>query len=181
MRTLKVLFWEFLQNIPIFTGFAWAFDFLTRGKPWIALALAVAGGTCGAILISLTESKKVPGHKESLPVLLTNILAITTFIFAMVVYFRTKGTTWQTDIILGILGGAGLAGLQSLAAKKKIDTRHCIALGFASTLAIIGIRILLNTGWSVWLDIFSITVLATVIIGLIDYMPGIFRSGEALK
>jgi len=181
MRFIKVFFWEFLQNIPIFTGFAWAFDFLSRGKPWNTLAFAVAGGTCGSILIALTESRKAAGHKETLPVILANILAITTFILAMVVYFRTKGTTWQTDVILGSLGGASLAGMQSLAAKKKIEARHCLALGLASALAIIGIRSLLNAGWSIWMDILSMTILATLIISLIDYMPGIFHFGESLQ
>jgi hypothetical protein len=174
MRFMKVFFWEFLQNIPIFTGFAWAFTSLARGKPWIALAFAVAGGIFGSIVIALTESRKAAGHKETLPVVLANILAITTFIFAIVVYLSTKSTNWRTDLFLGSLGGAGLAIMQGLAAKKKIEARHCIALGLASALAIVGIRILLNAGWSVWLDILSMTLLATLIISPIDYMPGFF-------
>jgi hypothetical protein len=181
MRFLKIFFWEFLQNIPIFTGFAWAFDSRMRGKPWIALACAVAGGICGAILIALTESKKVPGHKETLPVVLTNILAITAFIFALVVYLSTKGTNWFTDLLLGSLAGTSLGLLQSMAARKKIDARHCVALALASALAILGIRILLNAGWSIWMNVLSTTILATLIISLIDYIPGGITPGESLE
>ena len=181
MRFLRIIFWEFLQNIPIFTGFAWAFDARLRGKPWIALACAIAGGTCGSILIALTESRKAAGHKETLPVVLANVVAITAFIFAMVVYLSTKGTNWITDLILGCLGGAGLGMMQSLAAKKKIEVRHCIALGFASALAIIGMRVLLNAGWSVWMDVLSMTILVTLIISLIDYMPGNLKSRQSLN
>jgi hypothetical protein len=181
MRFLKIFFWEFIQNIPIFTGFAWAFDSRIQGKPWNALACAGVGGISGAILIALTESRKVPGHKEPIPVVLINILAITAFIFALVVYLGTQGTNWFTDLLLGSLGGAGLGLLQSTAGRKKVDVRHCLALALASALAIIGIRILLNAGWSIWMNALSTTVLATLIICLIDYMPGGNAPGKSLE
>jgi hypothetical protein len=172
MRFLTICLWECLQNLPIFTGFTCAFGALAKGSAWGTLAWAVAGGVCGATLIALTESRKTPGHQESLPVALSNALAITVFIFAIVVYLTTRGTNWWTDLMLGSLGGAGLAAMQSVAARKKIDLRHCVALGVASAVVIAGIRILLHTGWPVWLNVLCMTLLASLIISLIDYLPG---------
>jgi hypothetical protein len=171
MRFLRIFLWEFLQNLPIFSGFTCAFDALARRQAWFALAWSVAGGVCGALMIALTEARKTAGHKESPPVTLANALAVTVFIFTIVVYLNTRGTFWLTDLVLGSLGGAVLAALQSLAARKKPDLRHAIALGLASAAAIACIRILLHAGWPVWLHILLITLLATGIISLIDYMP----------
>lgn len=173
MRFLTVYLWECLQNLPIFTGFTCAFGALAKGDAWGTLAWAVAGGGCGATLIALTESRKTPGHQERLPVVLANTLAITAFIVVIVVYLTSRGTNLLTDLILGSLGGAGLAAVQSLAARKKIDLRHCAALGAASAFGIAGIRVLLHTGWTFWLNILFMTLLASLIITLIDYLPGL--------
>jgi hypothetical protein len=171
MNFLKILFWEFLQNLPILTGFTFAFKFWQQDRLWIAIACIVAGGTAGAVLIALTEARKQAGYQEPRAVLLANIVSITMIIFLTVVYLAAHWSNWLTDLAIGALGGAGLGIVQSLAARKRINGVHCVALGIASPLVLICIRWLLNIAWPVWANILSLSFLATVIISIIDYLP----------
>jgi hypothetical protein len=175
MNFLKIIFWEYIQNLPVLAGFAWAFDLWQRGQPWIAFACVAAGGLTGAILIALTEARKQAGYKEPRAVLLTNIVSITTIMFVMMIYLTVRWSSWLTDLMIGVFSGIGLGIAQSLAARKKINVLHCIALGVASPLVLICIRWLLNTGWSIWIIISLICLLATLIISFIDYAPDEFN------
>jgi hypothetical protein len=176
MNFLKIIFWEYLQNLPVLAGFAWAFDLWQHGRPWIALACVAAGGLAGAVLIALTEARKQAGYKEPRAVILANIVSITAIMFVMLIYLNVRWSSWLTDLIIGAFGGIGLGMVQSLAAKKKINVLHCIALGIASPLVLICIRWLLNTGWSIWINISLTCLLATLIISFIDYAPDEFNS-----
>ena len=177
MRFLIVIFWEFLQNLPIFAGFVLAFDFWQKGNAWLALASILVGSILGSIMIALTESRKVAGHREPLSVLLTNIVVMATIMFALLAYLSAGWSGWLTDLLIGGLGGVTLGMAQSLAAKKKIGIRHCIALGLAAALVIIAVRVLLNVGWPIWVNVLSITILATLVISFIDYSPERKKSG----
>ena len=173
---LKILFWEYLQNLPVLTGFAWALAFWQKGRFGIAVACLVAGGIAGAVLIALTESRKQVGYREPPAVLLTNILGITLIMFVMAVYLTTHWSSWLTDLAIGALVGTGLGIAQSLAARKKINLVHCLALGIASPLVLICIRGLLSAGWSIWVNTLLMCLVATLVISLIDYAPDEFQS-----
>ena len=171
MNFLKVIFWEFVQNLPALAGFAWAIDLWQKGRFGVAIAYIAAGGAAGAVLIALTEARKQAGYQEPRAVLLANIVSIPIIMFVLVVYLTARWSSWLTDLAICVLGGIGLGIVQSLAAKKKINAVHCIALGIASPLVLICIRWLLNTGLSIWVNILLMCLLATLIISLIDYMP----------
>lgn len=178
MSFLKVIFWEFIQNLPVLAGFAWAFDLWQQGEFWAAIACVALGSLAGSALIALTEARKVAGHREPPAVLLANIIGMTVIALGMVAYLSAHWSSWLTDLAVGAAGGAGLGIVQSLAARKKVDLRHCLALGLAAPLVLVLVRWLLNTGWPVWVNILCMTALATVIIALIDYTPKKSSSGR---
>jgi hypothetical protein len=175
MEFLKVIFWEYLQNLPLIAGFCWAFDLWQEDRFWAAISCIAVGGVAGAVLIALTESRKQAGYQEPRAVLLANIVSFSIIMFVMVVYLTARWSSWLTDLAIGALVGIGIGIVQSLAAKKKINIVHCIALGITSPLVLIGIRWSLNIGWSIWVNILLMCLLATLIISLIDYAPDKFN------
>ena len=168
---LKVLFWEYLQNLPIFAGFVWGYDLWSQGRQELAVLCMAAGSLTGAALIALTESRKKAGHREPVAVLIGNSIVMTMIMLVMVAYLSAHWSNWLTDLLIGILAGAGLGALQSLSAREKISLRHCIALGSASPLALISIRLILGLGWPDLVNILASAFLATLIIGFLDYAP----------
>jgi len=176
---LSVFFWEYLQNLPIFAGFIWGYVLWSQGRQELAVPCLIAGSLAGALLIALTESRKSKGHREPALVVIANGAGMAVIMVAMVGYLSALWSSWLTDLLIGVLAGVGLGALQSLAAREKISLRHCVALGSASPLALIAIRLILKIGWSTWANILAAALLATLIIGFLDYAPKsskLFRS-----
>jgi hypothetical protein len=178
MEFLKVLFWEYMQNLPIIAGFCWALGFWQTGWTWAAILCILAGATGGAVLIALTEARKQSGYKEPKAVMLMNLSGMTLIMFIIVLYFSARWSNWLTDLLLGAVCGAGLAIAQSLAARKRINKVHSLALGIASPLILLAFRGLLGLGWPVWINALSVCLLATLVISLIDYSPWEPSAGE---
>lgn len=172
---LKIIFWEYLQNFPILAGFVWAFEFWQKGQAWQAVLCIGAGSILGALTIALTEGQKQIGYREPLSVMVANIAGLTAIMFVMLIYMAALWSNWVTDLCIGVLCGIGLGIVQSFSAKKIINVIHCLALGIASPLLLLCIRWLMNADWSVWIDVLLLTLLATVIIGIIDYAPDEFN------
>lgn len=179
MGFLKVLFWEYLQNLPILAGFFWAVDSWQAGRFWIAILCMLAGGMASAVLIYLTESRKQLGYQEPKTVLLMNMAGMALLVFVIVLYFSARWSTWLTDLAIGVLCGLGLGISQSIAARKKINVVHALALGIASPLILILIRWSFINDWPIWMSIFLTSLLATLVIGLIDYAPDEFQPDPA--
>jgi hypothetical protein len=171
MGFLRVIIWEYVQNLPIVASFAWALDLWQQRSPWLAILCVAAGAAATSILIALTERKKVSGHREPPAVLLANIATIFMIVLAIVVYLSAPWSTWLTDLVIGALGGVELGVVQSLAAREKVGVRHCLALGLAGSMLLVLVRLLLRTGWPVWANGLTLSVLATLVISLIDYTP----------
>jgi hypothetical protein len=178
MKFLKILFWEYIQNLPVLVGFAWAMRFWQKGNSIFAITCLFIGGATGAILIAVTESKKQAGYREPTAVLLVNIFGITILMFIVLVYLLAPWSSWWTDIMIGIVLGIGLAVVQSQAARKKINIAHSIALGIASPLILVCFRWLADAGWSIWLNIFLMSLLATLVISTVDYAPDEIKASK---
>jgi hypothetical protein len=176
---LKVLIWEYVQNLPILAGFFWALVSWQADRFWVAILYMLAGGTGSAVLIYLTESRKQSGYQEPKSVLLMNLVGMTILVFAIVLYFSARWSTWMTDLVIGVLCGAGLGILQSLAARKKINVVHAIALGIASPLILAFIRWMSDASRPIWASALLTCLLATLVIGLIDYAPDEFQPDPA--
>ena len=175
---LSVFFWEYLQNLPIFAGFVWGYTLWSQGRQELAVPFLVAGSLAGALLIALTESRKISGHREPASVVIANGAGMAVIMVGMVGYLSAHWSNWLTDLLIGVLAGVGLGALQSLAAREKISLRHCVALGSASPLALIAFRLLLRIGWPNWVNILGTALLATLIIGFLDYAP---KSSELFR
>lgn len=169
MKLARIIFWEFLQNLPIVAGFMYALRLWRQELPWAAIAIAIVGSSLGAVTIALTESKKTPGHREPLPVLLTNALILTVVMVVVVIYFPASWSGWISDILIGVLAGTGLSAAQSWAAKEKVGLRHSFALGISASLALLGIRWITNMDFPFITSSLLILAPVTLIIGLIDY------------
>ncbi len=171
MEFFVILFWEYVQNLPVLAGLAFAFQLWRQGQFALAVTCLAVGGTAGAVLIALTEARKQAGYREPKAVVLANILGFTILTFLILVYLHAAWSNAWSDVLIGVSGGAGLAILQSLTARKKINWIHCLALGIASPLVLFCIRQLLYAAWPIWAMILSLTALATLVISIVDYLP----------
>ncbi len=171
MKFAQTILWEFLQNLPMFTGFMLAFRLWQTGQCALSILCMAAGSLAGALIIRYTEKFIVAGHVEPWRVVLTNTAVITVLMGGGVLYISTRYSSWATDLALGFLFGFGLSAAQSLSAAEKISLRHCLALGSAFVLALAGIRWLFIEKWPVWMNSLLITFTATLVICLIDYGP----------
>jgi hypothetical protein len=173
VRLWRALFWEFVQNIPFVTGFILAISLWQQGEwsGWgAAIACIAVGSIVGSLLIRATESKIVAGHREPLRVVVANIAAMTVLMTAAVAYLSASWSSWGTDVLVGAVAGVALGIVQDLAAGNRIGVRHCVALGCAAPLALIGVRVLVAT-LPALANILIVTTVLTLIIGLIDYGP----------
>ncbi len=174
VRFLNALAWEFFQNIwgvVFFVAAVWLWSRANRGK---ALVCIVAVGVASAGAIYLTEAIK-SGHQETLLLLLANIVSMTLLPMLIVPYLsrEARWSSRKTDVLVGLLAGAGLAIAQKLAdpASPWIGVAvHAVALGAAAAMVLISVRGLkvktlpAALGWAA-----LIATAMTLIIGLIDY------------
>jgi len=178
MRFLQAAGWEFVQNLPLVAGFVVALELGRQGEWGAAIAGVAAGGVAGAVVIRITEPRIVAGHREPWRVTAANAIAMTVLMAALVAYLSASWSGWATDLLVGALAGVALAMVQDLAAGESIGARHCIALGSAGPLALIGIRALVAT-LPLLVNVLVITVVLTLIVALIDYGPLAATQGRA--
>lgn len=167
----KILFWEFLQNLPLMAGFGLALTLGQRDQWLLAAGCMAVGGALGTGVIALTESRKVPGHREPWQVMALNFVGMTTLGLAITAYFLASWGNLFIDALIGIAAGMMLGIGQSLAAREPIGWRHCLALAVAFPWPLMGLRGLMRLGLPVAANILILTLLITVVIGLIDYGP----------
>jgi hypothetical protein len=173
IKFLRTIFWEFIQNLPLITGGLVALNLWQQSRWGAAIVWVVAGSIIGAFTIRLTESKIVESGREPWRVTITNIVVMSALAFILIVYLLAQWSSWQTDLLFGVLAGAGLAIVQDLAAGERIGLRHEIALGLSMSITLIGVRVLV-TALPILVNILIITMIMTLMISLIDYSP-LFR------
>jgi hypothetical protein len=172
MKFFRVIFWEFVQNLPLVIGFVLAFQFW-KNEQWSGVLVAVIGSSIlGPITIRATEPKKIHlDHHPPVRVLATNILVMALLMTGLIAYLLAPWSNWMTDVLVGILAASLLGTAQSVAAKEPISLRHCAAFAFAFPLALISFRTLLAFDRPAWENILIITSIITLIISVVDYGP----------
>lgn len=176
MKFFRVIFWEFIQNLPLVTGFVLAFQFWEQRQWNGALAAVLGSSLLGPLTIRMTEPKKIGlDQRAPLRVLATNILVMALLMAGLIAYLLAPWSNWMTDVLVGILAASLLGTAQSVAAKEPISLRHCAAFAFAFPLALISFRTLLAFDRPAWENILIITTLITLIISVVDYGPPYFR------
>jgi hypothetical protein len=168
VKLIRILFWEFAQNILPVSGFVVALELDQQGRWGLAIGCIVAGGLAGAAAIYLTESRITASHREPIRVLVTNAVMMVALMITLGLYLSAGWSGWQTDLVVGMVVGAGLGAAQSLAAGEPIGIRHCAALAFSLPLVIIGIRVFVRV-LPVLACILLVTAFFTVVVTLVDY------------
>lgn len=176
VRFLKIVFWETLENIPLFLGFLLAIKFRSDSL-LVAFICLVIGTTLGSGLIHFTEIKKY-SNQPSLKETLTNFLVFTFMAVPFIFYFSTVDvwwSNWVTDLGLGIISGGGIALSESWGwnnAKVSTVRTHAISMAIAATLLFMGIRILHPLPLGIVLSAgLGLTLVVSIIISRIDYWP----------
>lgn len=164
----RVLFWEFIQNLPFLAGFILGFR-LWNGNRWIAAIIClVVGSALGSLVIHATESKIVEGHREPVQVTIANTLIILASMFVLVLYLSAGWGSWKTDLLAGGVVGVVIGAVQSLAAREPLSISHCVAFACSMALAIICMRVFVTTLPAV-AAILVLTTIITLAIVLLDY------------
>jgi hypothetical protein len=173
----KVVFWEFVQNLPLVAGFLFGLDFWQESRGWLALACMLAGSLSGSMLIWATESRIVTGHREPLRVVVTNVVVMVLLMLLAAAYLSARWSSVWTDLVIGLVGGALLGVAQDLVAHSPIGAGHCAALALAFTLGLVGVRLLV-ANLPIVVNVLIITVVVTVAVWLVDYGP--FRASHSV-
>lgn len=165
---LKVIFWEFIQNLPLVGGFITGLEFWQQGR-WGTAGICVAlGSVLGSLIIRFTESKITKGQREPWRVTIANIAVMTLLMLLATAYLSARWSSWITDIVFGIAGGTIVGIVQGVAAKERIGIGHCVALGIAGAIGLVGIRALTDT-LPLEAGILIVTIVVTLIVVLVDY------------
>lgn len=170
----NALFWEFLQNLPVITGFVSAVWLWSRRERAKAIGCAVAGSIVGALVIRFTEVL-ASGGRESIAVTLVNVSTFGLFQIAFSAYFGAQKwwSNWKMDLALGGLCGALLAIAQGIASPQAplvSIVLHSVSLALAGGLVLVGIRSL-NKRPLLPALLYALLIVAamTIVIGIIDY------------
>jgi hypothetical protein len=167
-RWLRVLGWEFVQNLPLVAGFMLGLALWQVGRAGPAAACIVAGSVIGSLVIWATESRIVAGHREPARVVLMNVGVLAGLMLLLAAYLAAAWSRWWTDLLFGVAGGIALGVAQDLAARSPISPVHCTAMALAFSLALVSIRGLAGA-LPLAANVLLITAFATAIIGLVDY------------
>jgi hypothetical protein len=176
LRFLTVLFWEYVQNVPVVLGFAlavwyWARD--ERGRAGVAMG---AGAVLGALIIRYTEALKIGRpYMEAWSVTLVNVVGFGMMLLLFTLYLgREAGwSNRRIDLALGALAGGGFALAQGLAAPNAPligVVLHSVSLAVAAATVLVMLRqVKEQTLRRAVGSALLATAVMTVIISVIDY------------
>jgi len=180
MRFFQVIFWEFVQNLPLVVAFFVAVWLWAQNRKPFAIICMLTGSVTGALVIRFTESHISGKVIERVEVTLINIVVIGFAMILCTAYLASENrySNWKLDLILG--GGVGilLSTAQGLATPgiATIDwIFHCLAFTITLPLALMSIRAskARDLPSSLVISIF-VTFFMSVTISLIDYTEFLF-------
>ena len=164
-----VLFWEFLQNLPLGIGFIigghfWGFSTV------FSIGLMIFCGICSGLIIRVTEKRIVDHYTESKRASFGNMCIFSAVMIGLNAYFASNWGNLFYDLLLGGFAGALLSISQSTLEQQKISIPHTLAFALCTPLVIISLRILLNQQFlPLWGVILMMTLIISLIITKIDY------------
>lgn len=190
-KFLQILFWEVLENAPLFIGFLLA----VRIRPenlMLAFVCLLAGTALGAGLIHFTEVKKF-SNQPALKETWTNFAIFTILAIPFIFYFSAYGvwwSNWVTDIILGTVAGTVLSvgeswgwskatGVKIQAVNMAISAKangikmHAVSMAISAVLLLFGIRLIyqIESLTAMLIAGLIFTFLISIIIVRLDYWP----------
>ncbi len=175
MQFLKILFWETVENLPLFIGFLFAVRIRTNSLA-AALVSLLAGIVLGVGLIHFTETKKF-SNQPTLKETLTNLVVFSVLAVPFVFYFSDVDvwwSNWMTDVLFGAVAGGLLAWGESRGWKSTTTLgTHAVAMAVSVALLLTGIRFIYRVDSLANMLLVGglLTVFISVIISWIDYWP----------
>lgn len=176
MKLFNIVFWEFVQNVPVIVLFmAAVWLWARRDKPRALVCMAI-GAAAGSLAIRFTESlKTMSDYVEPIEVTLVNVVLFGLLQIPFTAYLgvEARWSNWKTDALLGGLAGMGIAlaqGLASPGSPRLGVVLHSLSLGVAGGLVMVAIRALKGRtlGWALVGSV-AIIVVMTLTISAIDY------------
>jgi hypothetical protein len=174
-KFLQILFWETLENAPLFIGFLLAVRIRSENLV-LALVCLLAGTALGAGLIHLTEVKKF-SNQPALKETWTNFGIFTILAIPFIFYFSASGvwwSNWVTDIVLGAVAGIALAVGESWGWSNTVGVKlHAVSMTIAAVLFLFGIRLIYQIESLAVMLIFGLvfTLLISILIVRLEYWP----------
>jgi hypothetical protein len=159
-----VMWWEVIQNIPLLAGLIGGLWFWQRN--WLATTAFIMGGSLlSALSMIPTEHRIFEGHRESTRAIVANVLTFSVLMFVTIAYLKASWSSWQTDIIAGLIAGAALGTVQGLAGKGRVVVVRVLSLGVSCLVSLIVVRLTVNT-WSPLVSFVIVTVWFTLAMGI---------------
>ncbi|MEJ5200444.1 MAG: hypothetical protein WHX53_16110 [Anaerolineae bacterium] len=181
MRFLGALWWEFIQNLPMFAGFLVGARLMRSSLP-AALLVTLIGILAGVVVMHFTEHRLYPQpFRATLKGDLVNAAVFFAFAVPFLLYFsaRTGWIGWGSDIVLGVVIGVAIAAAQGAAweGPRRRLVQHAVAMAVACPLIMLAVRFTLRIGpWAAMLAVCALFTLAiSAVIVLIDYWPQLRR------
>ncbi len=176
LRFLTVLFWEYVQNVPVVLGFALAVWYWSRDERGRAGLVMGAGAALGALIIRYTEALKIGRpYLEAWSVTLVNVGGFGLMLLLFTLYLSREAgwSNRRVDLVLGVLAGGGFALAQGLAAPNAPligVVLHSGALAVAAAAVLLMLRRVKEETWGgAVVSALLATAVMTVIISVIDY------------
>jgi riboflavin transporter FmnP len=177
LRTfLNVVFWEYIQNLPVVLGFGIAVWLWVRDKYMKASVVIASGAVLGAVIIRYTERYLLGrAYMEAWSVTVVNVVGFAAVMLLFTLYL-SRETGWSNtyvDMTLGALAGGGFALAQSLAAEDLLligIVLHGVSLAVAAAVVLLMLRrVKGQTLTEVVMGSSLATLMMTLIISIIDY------------
>jgi tetrahydromethanopterin S-methyltransferase subunit F len=181
---LKVLFFEYLQNIPSIIAIILAARSWKNSKKGIAMLYAVGGSVLSFLSIVLTEpillrSTTLPPDGALEGGIMVNVLAgsimFAVFAILFTIYVNQKWSNKKIDIIAGIVLAISLSLLQSSQSDQSYSLArslsHTLAfiISFPITIILIRDAILIKSIKKAMMKGVVATLVMSVIIVIVDY------------
>lgn len=174
---LNVLFWEFVQNLPLILAFTASIWWWAHGERVKSFGAVATGAVVTALVIALTEAWKIgdPAYVEPLAVIAINVFSLIVFQILFTLYLGTEASwsSWRTDLLLGGLAGVAFASMQAAGA-PGIRIVAVLVHGLALALAGAGVLVAMRRAKAQTLrgalrNGVAIAAGMTLIISLLDY------------
>ncbi len=180
----QALFFETLENVPLFFGGVLAVWWVRQGLGETALGAGLLGSGGAALAIHYGERYQSPDFQATWRKTLFNFAAFVVCIAVLSGYFRLSplGSWW--DVAAGLLLGLLLTVLESPSfTTRRGWWRHALAMMAATAVGVLVLRGLISQDslGAVVAATLALVVLLSVLITVLEYWPQFARQSEKLE
>lgn len=178
------LFFETLENLPLFLGGVLAVWWSRQGLVGYALGAAILGCGLGALAIHYGEPYESPDFESTWRKTLFNFIAFMVCTAVISVYFCLVRQAGWWDVIVGLLLGLLLTALESPSFTNwRSWWSHAVSMMVATGTGVVVVRGLVSQDalGKVVTGTLGLTVILSVLITGIEYWPQWYRAHAKSK